>query len=146
MSAVLKPRLTCDSLALPPHYKSFADVADARLRRAKEYEQYLLFVLDNCPGMAPQLAPALAWARAEQTRSKSSDRQKVFRALAGFEWLTCTEIVEESALPPATVYKLLRQMIAEGLVERAKRPVFGNNAFRYVYRQKRALPLPRIPQ
>ena len=144
MSAVLASDQP-QGLALPPHYKSFAEVSDARVRRAKEHEQYLLFVLDNCPSLAPQLSSALAWARAEQTRSKSSDRQNVFRSLAGFEWLTCTEIVEETNLPPATVYKLLRQMIAEGLVERTKRPVFGNNAFRYLYRQKRALPLNRIP-
>lgn len=141
MSAVLKPRTAEECAVIPsaPHYKSFSTITDPRVRRAKEYEQALLFALDKCPAeFAERLKKEIEWARAEQSRDTDGDRTAIYQAVK-FP-LTRAEIAEDTGLPPSTVWKRLQELLDSGRVVESKRPVQGNNKFVLVYYRNPVLP------
>ena len=122
-----------------PHFKDFADIADPRVRRAKEYEQVLQFALDKCPAEhAGRLKKELEWARTEQTRDQDADREAVFAAVK-FP-LTRAEIAEDLDLSASTIWKRLQELVKAGRVLEEKRPLQGNNRFVLIYRQNPVRP------
>lgn len=110
-----------------PHFKSFDHISDPRVRRAKEYEQYLLFSREQFPEFATRINGEIKWARTEQERSKPSDRELIHSALQGSGGLLCNEVAEDTGLPYSTVYKHLREMLDEGLVSATSRPGLSAN-------------------
>lgn len=128
--------------ASTPHFKSFNDIADPRVRRAKEYEQVLMFAIDRAPAeLADRLAPELKWAREQQERDNPSDRDRVLKSIR-VEKLSRAEIAEDTGLPVATVYKHLQELMSGGLVQARQLPARGgrggNNLV--VYQQVQAKP------
>lgn len=113
-----KPSLSNPIPDSVPHFSSFDHVADPRRRRALEYEQELLALLDRFDGteIADRLKRDLAWAREQTKRDQQSDRDRVFNALRAFDSLTCREISEDLDMPYQTVWKLLRELLDCGLV------------------------------
>lgn len=145
MSALRQPRpeQLQNGHAVPagtPHFKSFDHIADARVRRAKEYEQVLIFALDNVPAeYAGRLQKELEWARAEQSRDQDVDREAVYKAVK-LAPLTRSEIAEDTGLPASTVWKRLQELVDSGRVRETKRPGQDNNKFVLVYSQNPILP------
>lgn len=111
-----KETVASDVPASVPHFKTFDHIADPRVRRAKEYEQYLQFLLDRFPEFGSRIKTEIEWARAEADRSKASDRERICALLEKWDSMFCEEIAEDLALPYPTVYKLLRALLDEGLV------------------------------
>lgn len=145
MSALRKPAADQhqDGHTVPagiPHFKSFEHIADPRIRRAKDYEQVLLYALDKVPSeYAGRLKKELEWARAEQTRDQDGDREAVYKAVK-LAPLTRSEIAEDTGLPASTVWKRLQELLDSGRVRETKRPVQGNNKFVLIYSQNPCLP------
>jgi DNA-binding transcriptional ArsR family regulator len=111
-----------------PHFKSFAEIADPRVRRAKEYEQYLLFSRERFPEFGARIDRELDWARSEQERSAPSDRERVHSVLEQNRGgLLCEEVAEDSGLPYSTAYKHLRAMLDKGIVAATSRPGISAN-------------------
>lgn len=142
MSAVRAHAVETAEKSVPagvPHFKDFEDIADPRVRRAKDYEQALSFALDKCPPeFAGRLKKEIEWARAEQTRDQGSDGETVYRAVK-FP-LTRAEIAEDTQLSSSTIWKRLQELVKVGRVLEEKRPVQGNNMFVLIYRQNPVLP------
>lgn len=109
-----------------PTFKSFAHITDPRVRRAKEYEQYLLFALDHFPEFSPRIQIELQFARSEQKRSKANDADVVLKSLE-FEELTASEVSEDTRLPYSTVYKILRELLDQGIIKAKSRPGLSAN-------------------
>lgn len=121
-----------------PHFKSFDHIADERIRRAMDYEQYLQFSLERFPEFAERIQREIAFAQSEQHRDHVSDRDRVFLAIE-VEELNKTEIAGDTGLPGSTVYKHLRELIDVGLVYQKKLPGRGNK-FMLVYGHSNAKP------
>ncbi|HEV2862865.1 MAG TPA: winged helix-turn-helix domain-containing protein [Pyrinomonadaceae bacterium] len=144
MSALRKPAANQhqDGHTVPagiPKLKSFEHIADPRVRRAKEYEQALVWALDQCPPeYAGRLKKEIKWARAEQTRDQDVDREAIYQAVQ-FP-LTRSEIAEDTGLPASTVWKRLQELLDSGRVRETKRPVQGNNKFVLIYSKNPILP------
>lgn len=128
------PPSESDIPASVPNFKSFAHITDARVRRAKEYEQYLMFGLDRFPELEDRINQELEWARNQSKRTTPSDRDRIFASLELCD-LTRAEIAEDTDIPPATVYKHLRELVKHRLVSESRRPGIGNNMFVNVYSQ-----------
>lgn len=125
-----------------PHFKSFAHIKDPRVRRAKEYETVLQFALARCPPeFTARLEKEITWARSEQERSKPSDRDRIFMALASVE-LGRQEIADDLEIPVSTVYKHLQELIAYGLVFTRQLPARSDTGGRplVVYGQTHTAP------
>lgn len=110
-----------------PEFESFAHIADPRTRRAKCYEQFLLFMLARFPEYETRIAPELEFARAEQSRNGASDADRILKALEENETLLCDELADDLDLPRSTVYKTLRKMLDGGIVAaHTRRGTSGN--------------------
>ncbi len=114
-----------------PHFKSFDHITDLRVRRAKDYEQYLQFALEKFPDYRNRIEREIVFAQEEQQRSKVPDRDRVFLAVGDCE-LNKEEICEDTQLPASTIYKHLRALVALGLVTERRLPGRGNK-FMIVY-------------
>ena len=143
MSAQRVPREEPKAVpASTPHFTSFEHIADPRVRRAKEYEQVLMFAIDRAPAeLAARLASELEWARGQQERDNTSDRDRVLKSIR-VEKLSRTEIAEDTGLPVATVYKHLQELMTAGLVHTQKLPARGSRGGNnlVVYQQVQARP------
>lgn len=108
-----------------PHYRTFNHITDPRVRRAKDYEQYLQFSLEKFPEFAARIGREIAFAQSEQQRDRTSDRDRVFLALE-VEELNKTEIAGDIGLPASTVYKHLRELLDLGIIYAKELPGRGN--------------------
>jgi DNA-binding transcriptional ArsR family regulator len=108
-----------------PHFKCFEHIPDARVRRAKDYEQYLQISLERFPEFAERIGREIAFARGEQERSHVSDRDRIFLAIE-VEELNKTEIAGDLDLPASTVYKHLRELLDRGVIYARHLPGRGN--------------------
>jgi len=127
-SAARTATLLLDETLVPasiPHFKTFEHITDPRVRRAKDYEQYLQFSLERFPEFAERIGREIAFARGEQERSRVSDRDRIFLAIE-VEELNKTEIAEDLDLPASTVYKHLRELLDVGVIYAKQLPGRGN--------------------
>lgn len=124
-----------------PRYTSFDHITDPRIRRAKEYEQFLCFAQDKFPEMAARIQSEIEWAREQSKRDAPSDRDRVFCSIESEE-LCKSEIAEDLGMPESTVYKHLKNLVKLGLVTETRLPTRsdrGGNGM-IVYGQFRSLP------
>jgi DNA-binding transcriptional ArsR family regulator len=116
-----------------PHYKSFDHIEDARMRRAKEYEQYLLFALTKFPEYADRIHIEIKFAQTESMRSTESDQDRILSAFNGWDELLCQEIADDLKLNYRTVHKHLKRMLETGLVQARQRTGVSGNKPMIVY-------------
>lgn len=118
-----------------PKLKSFRHIRNPKVRRAKEYEQYLLFLRDLFPEYTMGLDEQIAYARSQQERNSTSDRDRVYESLRGWgEGSTCGEVAEDLKIPYATAYKILREFLDTGLVIATERAGISGNKPYLVYK------------
>jgi hypothetical protein len=119
------PSLSEQLVGRAPHFKSFDHVTDPRARRAKEVEQFLLFVAEAVPEIERELRPLIADAheRGKDGRRALSVRDRILRAMAGdLPPATLEEFVEDLGLPYSTVRENLLKMAGAGMVRVTTRP------------------------
>lgn len=120
------------SCAIPlstPSYKSFNHIRNPKVRRAKEYEQHLLFMRDSFPEYSSGIDEQIAYARSQQERDSVSDRDRVLQVLERGE-ATCREVSEDLETPYATCYKILKEYLNIGLVAaREHKGLAGNKPY-----------------
>ena len=85
------------------------------MRRAKEFEQHLLFLQELYPEYSEGLVDDLAYARSQQQRASVTDRDRIFKQLESCA-LSCREVSEDLSIPYPTAYKILRELAERGLV------------------------------
>ncbi|MGB8510235.1 MAG: helix-turn-helix domain-containing protein [Pyrinomonadaceae bacterium] len=125
-----------DVPASVPSFKSFDHITDPRIRRAKDYEQFLQCALERIPEMRDRIMVEIGWARGEQERSQPSDRERISRVLEQWQatdGLLCQDIADDLEMPYATVYKHLRQMLENGSVAAYTRPGRHGNKTMVLY-------------
>jgi hypothetical protein len=119
-----------DSAQIPesvPHFTSFAHITDPRVRRAKEYEQFLLFNLERFPDYRARIEQEIEWTRKLSSgRGPASDQDRILQSLEAWHESTCQEVAEDTGLPYSTVYKLLRRMLDKGVVMARSQSGLGN--------------------
>lgn len=109
-----------------PRYTSFKHIRNPKVRRAKEYEQHLLFLQAAFPEYSTGLEDDLAYARSQQERGRVSDRDRVFNSIERSP-LSCREISEDLELPYQTTYKILQEFAVRGVVVITTRPGIAGN-------------------
>lgn len=108
------------SIPCSTSYSSFAHVRNPKRRHALEYEQHLLILKDLYPEYSAGIDEQIAWARAQSQRGKSSDRDRILKALEAQD-LTTNEVAEDLEMPYATAYKILKGFLEKGLVSATTR-------------------------
>ena len=119
----------CASHQIPesvPSYTSFAHITDPRIRRAKEYEQFLLFNLERFPDYRIRIEQEIRWARSLSGRGAASDADRILKSLEAWNESTCQEVADDTGLPYGTVYKILRRMLGNGIVMAREQKGLGN--------------------
>lgn len=112
--------------ARAPHFVSFDHITDARVRRAKEIEQHLLFTIDFCPELKKALSEIITRTHAQAATKKRSVQDRIYLAMKEDSDLapsTLQEFVEDLDLPRTTVYENLMKMAEAGLVIVTERKV-----------------------
>jgi DNA-binding transcriptional ArsR family regulator len=109
-----------------PRYTSFNHIRDPKVRRAKDYEQHLLFMRDSFPEYTAGIDEQIAYARSQQERNRVSDRDRVLKQLEPCE-LSCSEVADDLMMPYATTYKILKALAECGLVAIRQRPGRAGN-------------------
>jgi hypothetical protein len=117
---------SCVIPASTPHYTSFAHIRDPKVRRAKDYEQHLLFMRDSFPEYKTSIDEQIAYARSQQDRNRVSDRDRVLKQLEPCE-LSCSEVADDLMMPYATCYKILMEYANNGICAIIQRPGRAGN-------------------
>jgi hypothetical protein len=110
--------IECPRESIPastPSFKSFAHIRNPKVRRAKEYEQHLLFMRDSFPEYSAGIEKQIAYARSQAERGRASDHDQVLKQMESCA-LSCREISDDLSIPYATVYKILQEYAAAGVV------------------------------
>ncbi len=121
-----------------PTYNSFAHIRNPKVRRAKEYEQHLLFMRDMFPEYNQGIDEQIAYAKSQQERSHSSDRDRVLQILERGE-VTCRELAEDLSMPYATAYKILKEYLEAGICSAREHKGLSGNKPYLVYSTGHAL-------
>lgn len=114
-----------------PHFSSFAHIRNPKVRRAKDYEQHLMFMREMFPEYSAGIDAQIAYAKSQQERNGQSDRDRVLKQLEMIE-LSCQEVADDLKMPYATTYKILMEYAESGIVivrQRAGRA--GNKPVNY---------------
>jgi hypothetical protein len=115
------PSLSEQLAARAPHFKSFDHVKDPRARRAKEIEQFLLFVAEAIPEIERDLQPIINDAHARG--GATSTRDLILFALEKpLPPGTIEDFVEDLGLPYGTVRENLMKMAESGLLIMRTKP------------------------
>lgn len=117
------PSLSEQLAARAPHFSSFDHVKDPRARRAKEVEQFLIFVAEMCPEVAESLRPTINEQHARGEAGRVSTRDLILEAMTRpLAPATMEEFVDDLELPYGTLYENLMKLADVGLVAITTRP------------------------
>lgn len=117
------PALSEQLAARAPHFKSFDHVKDARVHRAKEVEQFLIFVQELIPEISRDLQPIINDAHRRGEAGRVSTRDLIMEAmLKPLAPTTMEEFLEDLGLPYTTIYDNLMRLASDGLVIVTERP------------------------
>lgn len=122
------PALSEQLAARAPHFKSFEHIKDARVRRAKEVEQFLIFVAEMLPECARDLQPIINDASRRAAHGIVSTADLILEAMSKpLPPTTMEEFIEDLGLPYTTIYDNLMRLaslpIPQVIVTERKREV-----------------------